>query len=117
PVEARLAVVLRYAPFGCDVALLLQLEQRRIQRAVVNRQPAAARLLDPAGDAVAVQRPERLEGFQAHQRERPAPDVGRPSHDPFRMRFLYKYVLPRIGMQYEPRGAEVPGDKFLIPNS
>ena len=53
-VEARLAIGLRHAPLPGDVALLLQLEKRRVERAVVDRQAIAARLLDAPGDAVAM---------------------------------------------------------------
>ena len=76
PVEPGAAVVVRDAPRGCDVALLLELEQGGIERARVQRQPIAARLLDPPRDAVAVQLAERLERRQHHQRERALPDFG-----------------------------------------
>ena len=79
-VELRLPVVLGDAPLGPDIAFLLELEQRRIERAVIEQQPIAAGLLDPAGNAVAVLRPHRLEGLQDHERERALPDVGLVSH-------------------------------------
>src|SRR5258706_7098204 len=75
PVELRFAVVVRYAPFRCDVPLLLELEQCGVEGSVVERQVVRAGLLDPPRDAVAVQRPERLERFQHHQRQRALPDI------------------------------------------
>src|SRR5947199_3581465 len=53
-VVPRTAVVLRETPLGADVALLFELEQGRVQRAVIEREHLAARLLDAARDAVAV---------------------------------------------------------------
>ena len=38
PVKTRLAVILRSAPFGRDRALLLQLQQDRIERALIHGQ-------------------------------------------------------------------------------
>jgi hypothetical protein len=61
PVELGLAVVLGEAPFGPDVALLLEFEQRRVEGAVVQGEMMGAGLLDAAGDAIAVERPESLE--------------------------------------------------------
>src|SRR5438067_1209027 len=49
----------------------------------------AARLFDPPRDAVPVQRSERLERFQNHQRERSAPHLGR-IHHPAPMGMLYE---------------------------
>src|SRR4029077_20454463 len=75
-IELGAAVVVRYAPRGLDVALLLELEQRRIQRAVVHQQQLTAGLLDAPGDAVPMLRPHRLERLENHQRQRALPDVG-----------------------------------------
>ena len=80
PVEPGLAVVLRDAPLGRDGPFLLQLQQRRVQGAVVQREQVAAGLLDSTGDPVAVQRPHRLDGLQHHQRQRPLPDVRLAAH-------------------------------------
>ena len=60
PVELRLAVVVGDAPLRGDVALLLELEQGRVEGAVVERQVVRAGLLDAPRDAVAVQRAQRL---------------------------------------------------------
>ena len=68
-VVLRAAVVLGLAPFRLDEPFLLQLEQRGVERAVVEREAVLARLLDAARDAVAVQRPEHLEGLEDHQGE------------------------------------------------
>src|SRR4051794_34180939 len=51
-VELRLAVVVRHAPRRLHVALLFELEERGVERAVVDEQLVAARLLDAARDAV-----------------------------------------------------------------
>src|SRR5215472_9047956 len=75
-IELRLAVVVGDAPRRLDVALLFELQQCRIERAVVDEQLVSAGLLDPARDAVAVLWPERFECLQNHQRERALPDVG-----------------------------------------
>src|SRR5215213_1615404 len=56
-----LTVIIRDSPFGFDIALLLQLEQCRINRAVVDRELVAARLLNAPRNAVAVQRPHRFQ--------------------------------------------------------
>src|SRR5690242_18504767 len=55
-VVLRSAVVLRLLPLGLDEPLLLQLEQRGIQSAVVEREAIAAGFLDAARDTVAVER-------------------------------------------------------------
>src|SRR5207249_2989334 len=80
PVELGLAVVLGDAPLRIDIAFLLELHELGIERAVIEREAIAARLLDAPRDAVAVQRPEALERFQDHQRERALPDVGLVRH-------------------------------------
>ena len=63
PVVLRLAVVVRHAPLGRDDPLLFELEQRRIERAVVDGEQLPAGLLDAPRNAVAVQRPHRLRVF------------------------------------------------------
>ena len=75
PVELGLAVVVGEPPGRRDRALLLQLQQGGVDGPVVQREDVAARLLDPAGDPVPVQRPEALERLQHHQGQRPLPDV------------------------------------------
>src|SRR5688500_4664834 len=80
-------VVLGLAPRGGDEPFLLELEQRGVERPVVERETIPARLLDPSGDAVAVQRPEDVEGGQDHQGERALLHVefvrhGRPYWNP-----------------------------------
>src|SRR5208283_376598 len=74
------AIVFRRAPLGSDVALLFELQQRGVERAVVNEQAVAAGLLDAAGDAVAVERAEKLDGFQDHEGQGALPDVGFVAH-------------------------------------
>src|SRR5258706_8205632 len=75
PVILGLAVVPGDTPFRGDEPLLLQFDQGRIDSSIVNRQAIAADLLDPAGDAVAVQRANRVQGLQNHQGKRALPDV------------------------------------------
>jgi hypothetical protein len=54
------AIVLRIAPLGNDVTVLLEPEQGRIDRSVKNDQLALADLFDAAGDPVSMKRPHRL---------------------------------------------------------
>src|ERR1700730_2600804 len=61
-----LAIVVRDAPFGRDVSLLLKFQKRWIQRAVIHRQQIAARLLDAACNPISMQRTDRFEGLQNH---------------------------------------------------
>jgi hypothetical protein len=79
-IELGLAVVVGRAPLGRDEALLLQLEERGVERAVVDGEEAAAGLLDAARDAVAVQRPHRFESLKDHQGERALLDIHLVGH-------------------------------------
>ena len=79
-VELCLAVVVRRAPLRRDGAFLFQLEQGRIQRAVIERQQVAAGLLDATRDAVSVLRTHRLQRFQHHQGQRALPDIRFVAH-------------------------------------
>src|SRR4029453_17669243 len=81
PVVLRLAVVLGGPPVGRDVALLLELQQGVVERAVIDREKVAARLLDAARNPVAVKGAHRLEGLQHHQRQSALPDVSFVAHD------------------------------------
>src|SRR5206468_1934907 len=74
-VELRPAVVVRHAPLGGDVALLLELEERGIERSVVDGEQLPARLLDAPRDAVPMLRTHRFERLQHHQGEGALPDV------------------------------------------
>src|SRR5437870_11838133 len=74
-VELCFAVVLGNTPLGTDVAFLFEFEQRRIDCAVVHGEPLAAGLLDAARDAIAVERPHRLQGLEHHQGQRALPDL------------------------------------------
>src|SRR5215469_10541142 len=75
-VEAGAAIVLGRTPVGGDEAFLLELEQRGIERAVVDGERVAGDLLDAAGDAVSVQRAHGLQRFEHHESERTLPDFG-----------------------------------------
>src|SRR5205807_4888953 len=79
-VVLRPTIVVGQPPLRGDVALLLQLQQCRVERAVVHREELAARLLDAARDAVSVQRAEGFERFEDHQGEGALPDVGLVAH-------------------------------------
>src|SRR5260221_13072501 len=69
-IEARSAVVLGGAPFGSDRPLLLQLQQHRIQSALVEGEKIPADLLDPPRDPVAMQRAQDIESLEDHQGQR-----------------------------------------------
>ena len=55
---------------------MLQLEQKRIQRALVHGKKVAADLLNAARDAIAVERPEQIKSFEDHQGEVPCRTSG-----------------------------------------
>src|SRR5688572_17123266 len=106
-VVLRAAVVLRWPPLRLDEPLLLQLEERGVQGAVIERQAVLARLLDAARDAVTVQGAEHVEGPQNHQRERALLHVQFVRHDIF-LWDTYMTITshPRSGNgRLGPRGA------------
>jgi hypothetical protein len=74
-IETGVAVVLGRADARLHPAALLEPQQRRIDRPLVERQRRSRHLLDPLRDAVAVQRPERVERLQHEQIEGAAQDV------------------------------------------
>src|SRR6266566_1243064 len=76
------AIILGLTPFRFDESLLLELEERGVQGAVVEREAVFARLLDAASDAIAVKRPEYVEGFENHQGERALLHVQLLGHGP-----------------------------------
>src|SRR5713226_314141 len=63
----RFAIVVRDAPLRGDPAALLQPQQRRIQRALIQLQQVLGNLLDALRDAVAVQRSQGIERLQNDQ--------------------------------------------------
>ena len=69
-------VRLRHAPCRPDPAPLLEPQQRRIQRSLVERQRAAGDLLNALGEPEAVLRPHSLERAQHHQVERALQNIG-----------------------------------------
>src|SRR5687767_16004544 len=75
PVELRLAIVFGHTPLGGDGAFLLELQEGGVERAVVEGEPVAAGLLNPAGDAVTMERPQGFERLQHHQRQRALPHI------------------------------------------
>src|SRR4029453_5500912 len=76
PVEARLAVLLGGAPLGRDRALLLELQQYRIQTPLIHGKKISADLLDAPGDTIAMERSQHIERLEDHQRQGALPNVG-----------------------------------------
>ncbi len=74
-IEAGLAVILGGAPLGGDRAFLLQLEENRIEGALIDGEEVSADLFDTPGDAVAVQGTEDIERFEDHQSQGALQDV------------------------------------------
>ena len=74
-VVAGFAIVVGGAPFGGDVAFLFELEEGRIESAVIDREEVAAGLLDAAGDAIAVDGAQGFESFQDHEGQSALPNV------------------------------------------
>src|SRR5207248_8279497 len=68
-IEARLAVVDRYAPLAGDPAALLETLQRGIERSVLDEELLVGGLLDGVRDALAVLRPPD-EGAEDQQIQR-----------------------------------------------
>src|SRR5262249_58704762 len=87
-VVAGAAVVLRCAPLRSDPSHLLELEQRRIERSLIQLELVAADLLDPPRDPVAVQRPEAIERLEDHQRQRAVEDIGSLARPPLALLLL-----------------------------
>ena len=79
-VKLRLPIVVRKTPFGTDVSLLFQLEQRRIEGPVIDGQEIGACLLDLARNPIAVLRTGALQRFQDHQRQRSLPHISFAAH-------------------------------------
>src|ERR1022692_4383457 len=65
-VELGLPVILRRTPRSLNPTLLHQADKAEIDGSLVHQQRFLAELLDPAGNAIAVERPHRLQGFQNH---------------------------------------------------
>src|SRR5262245_60280440 len=60
-VEFRAALVVALAPMRGDPLPLLETDERRVDRALIETQQVVRHLLDPAGDPVAVRGAERVE--------------------------------------------------------
>ena len=97
PVELGAAIILRYAPFRRNGAFLFQLEEDRVERAVVDGQQVLAGLLDSARDAIPVLRAHGIERFEDHQTPSSAlPDFGLfVAH----IGFPYEYAMILVGKQ------------------
>src|SRR5262245_58067685 len=59
-------IVFRYAPSGANPSPLLQIQQRGINRALIELQQMAAGLLDAPRNAVPMQGAKSLESFESH---------------------------------------------------
>ena len=75
-IKSGAAPARRHSPFRLDPSPFLQARQRRMDRSLVQPQPAAAHLaaahiLDPPRNAVPVQRTHRFNRLQNHQVQRP----------------------------------------------
>src|SRR5262249_59551426 len=75
PVVLCLAIIVGDSPFRFDIALLLQLEQGGIYRAVVHGEQVSADLFYASRDAISMQRPHRLKSLEYHQRQGPLLNV------------------------------------------
>src|SRR5687768_16967273 len=78
-IELRAAVVLRRLPLGCDPAFVLELVQRRVERAIAHLQNVVGNLVEPLADRPAVEGLER-EDFQDEQVERALHEVSWSTH-------------------------------------
>src|SRR2546427_2498621 len=96
-VEPGAAIVVARAPRALDEALLLEAEQRWIDGALIEREHAARRLLDPPRDAVAVLRTHDLQRLQHHEVERPGREFGRERH----VDGLQERRISPVGCQHE----------------
>ena len=74
-VDPHATAALGGAPFGRNPPHLLQLEQRRIQRALVECELIPADLFDSPRDPIPVQRAQGLQGLDDHQAEGAVEDV------------------------------------------
>ena len=72
-------VVVGYAPLGVEQPLLLESEERRVERALLDEQGAARHLLNAEQHAVPVQRPQRG-GLQDEDVERSGQQVRARRH-------------------------------------
>src|ERR1700678_3500109 len=79
-IKLCLAIVFRSAPAGADEAFLLKLEQRGIERAVVQLQQVAAGLLDTPRQPIAVLRTHGFKRAQDHKTESSLPNVRFVAH-------------------------------------
>src|SRR5262249_31308075 len=75
-IELRFAIVIGDSPLAGDRAFLLELDERGVERAVIDQHAVAADLLDAARDTVPVLRTHCLESLEHHQGERTLPNVG-----------------------------------------
>src|SRR6516164_8838013 len=70
PVKPGFTVVLGGAPLGRDGTFLLELQQHRIERPLVDREKIPADLLDALRNSVAMQGPENIQSLEHHERQR-----------------------------------------------
>src|SRR4026208_1879006 len=99
------AIVLRQAPLRRDEAFLLELQEGGVEGAVIEGQAVLAGLLDAAIDAVAVEGPEDLEGFEDHQGQSALFDVQLLCHTPV-LWDTHSTVTPQSGFRQAPGRAD-----------
>ena len=104
PVELGAAIVLRHAPFRRDGAFLFELEENRVERAVVDGQQVVAGLLDAARDAISVLRPHGIERLEDHEGQRALPDFRLRTH----IGFPNEYGRIPVGKQQDIGSAMRP---------
>src|SRR5262245_40127842 len=75
-VDLHRASALGLAPLGGNPAGLFEFEQRRIERALIQREMVAADLFDSPGDPVAVERAERFKRLEDDESQTAVQHVG-----------------------------------------
>ena len=105
PIELGPPIVLRHAPLRGDRTLLFQLEQYRIESALIDGEEIIACLFDALRDAVAVLWSEHLQRFQHHQGQRALPHISLFFH--CRFGFPHEDSLALVGKQQENLDIEV----------
>jgi hypothetical protein len=85
---------------------LFQLEERRIQRALVERELVPADLFDSPGDPIPVQRSLGLQGLDDEQAEGPVEDVAL-----VRRHLLEDYSSELLAVNWSPQPSSLRGEQ------
>src|SRR5262245_58027312 len=110
-VEFRAALVVALAPMRGDPPPLLETDERRVNRALIETQQVVRHLFDPAGDPVAVRGAERVERLQHHDIEGSLHDIRCRAlvHDAFLLK-INRYSARCVECQHErPRDDALRG--------